>query len=78
MESLTQEDYRKVLQQENAEKKFVMARIKRIKAEDEEIAERDNIYNMTLPEFLEWFKESIDYFNHDDNSGAITITSIYK
>tara|TARA_B100000929_G_C15505527_1_gene418696 strand:+ start:916 stop:1503 length:588 start_codon:yes stop_codon:yes gene_type:complete len=55
MESLTQEDYRKVLQQENAEKKFVMARIKRIKAEDEEIAERDNIYNMTLPEFLEWF-----------------------
>jgi 2-polyprenyl-3-methyl-5-hydroxy-6-metoxy-1,4-benzoquinol methylase len=34
--------------------------------------------NKNVPEFLEWFKESIDYFNHDDNSGAITITSIYK
>ena len=34
--------------------------------------------NKNVPEFLEWFKESIGYFNHDDNSGAITVTSIYK
>ena len=30
--------------------------------------------NQNVPEFLEWLKESIAYFNHDDNSGAITIS----
>ncbi len=34
--------------------------------------------NENVPEFLEWFEKAIEYFNHDDDSGAIMITSIYK
>ena len=34
--------------------------------------------NNNVSKFLEWFQEAIKYFNHDDNSGAIMITSIYK
>jgi trans-aconitate methyltransferase len=34
--------------------------------------------NENVPEFLEWFDEAIKYFNHDDDSGAIMITSIFK
>ena len=34
--------------------------------------------NKKVPEFLGWFDEAIEYFNHDSNSGAIMITSIYK
>jgi len=34
--------------------------------------------NEKVPEFLEWFEEAIEYFNHDSDSGAIMVTSIYK
>jgi 2-polyprenyl-3-methyl-5-hydroxy-6-metoxy-1,4-benzoquinol methylase len=34
--------------------------------------------NKNVPEFLDWLDEAISYFNHDDNTGAIMITSIYK
>jgi SAM-dependent methyltransferase len=34
--------------------------------------------NKNVPKFLEWFDEAIKYFNHDDDSGAIMITSISK
>jgi trans-aconitate methyltransferase len=34
--------------------------------------------NENVPQFLEWFDEAIKYFNHDDDSGAIMITSIFK
>jgi len=34
--------------------------------------------NENVPEFLDWLEEAISYFNHDEKSGAIMITSIYK
>ncbi|MDB9939035.1 class I SAM-dependent methyltransferase [Candidatus Thioglobus sp.] len=37
-----------------------------------------NLNNKNVPEFLEWFEEAIEHFNHDADSGAIMVTSIYK
>ncbi|MBT5399079.1 class I SAM-dependent methyltransferase [bacterium] len=34
--------------------------------------------NSNVPEFLKWFEEAINHFNHDNDSGAIMVTSIYK
>ena len=37
-----------------------------------------NLNNKNVPKFLEWFEEAIEHFNHDSDSGAIMVTSLYK
>jgi hypothetical protein len=48
-------DVKKRMQQDAKESRFVQEKLPDIKAHDNFIAERDDIYNMTLSEFLEWF-----------------------
>lgn len=55
MSSNNEKDYREILRQRAREVKYVTSKIKDLKANDSALAKRDNIFDMSIEEFLKWF-----------------------